>query len=108
MIVETKLTKEFERRMDELSKMNLDSDKYESAVNSTTKIADRLIEIEKAKKEPDKKKTQLVGYAIEVLKVGLPLTAAFFMGLISMNWEDRNIQTSTAGKASFRDLIRFK
>ena len=45
---------------------------------------------------------------IETAKVFAPIVAAFTMGLISMKWEKVDTLTSTAGKSSLREILRFK
>ena len=127
MDLKMKLTDEFESQMDELRNLEVGSDQYKVAVDGVTKLADRIIEIEKQEVEfemRDKdreideyfksqqaetdKKDRKNRTVVEMLKIGVPTVAAFAMGIISMKWEKLDTLTSTAGKSSLRDILRFK
>lgn len=54
--------------------------------------------------EKNQKKRNL----IDILKIGVPFVGAFAMGLISMKWEKVDTLTSTAGKSSLREILKFK
>lgn len=54
--------------------------------------------------EKNQKKRNL----IEIAKIAVPVLGAFTMGLISMKWEKFDTLTSTAGKSSLREILRFK
>lgn len=45
---------------------------------------------------------------IDVAKVVVPVVGAFTMGLISMKWEKTDTVTSSAGRSSLRDILKFK
>lgn len=127
MNLKTKLSEEFESQMTELNNLQVGSDEYKIAVDGVTKLADRIIEIDKMENDFKLKEDTLVSNevlktkeieiekkdrknrtVVEVLKVGVPTVAAFAMGIISMKWEKLDTLTSTAGKSSLRDLLRFK
>lgn len=127
MNLKTKLSDEFESQMDELNKLQVGSDEYKVAVDGVTKLADRIIDIQKMEAENEArdkdreidesfkseqvemdKKDRRNRTVVEVLKIGVPTAAAFAMGIISMKWEKLDTLTSTAGKSSLRDLLRFK
>lgn len=127
MNLKTKLSEEFESQMLELNKLSVGSDEYKVAVDGVTKLADRIIEIDKMENDFKSREDTLVSNeflktkeleiekkdrknrtVVEVLKIGVPTAAAFAMGIISMKWEKLDTLTSTAGKSSLRDLLRFK
>lgn len=123
MSVKQTLKEEFESQMAELAKLEVGSDKYKLTVDGVTKLADRIIEIEKNEKDAELKEYQIGNEAesinaeinnnrtrnvIEVVKVGVPVAAAFAMGIISMKWEKLDTLTSSAGKSALRDILRFK
>ena len=45
---------------------------------------------------------------VDIFKTAAPLVGAFVMGIITMVWEKTDTITSTAGRNSWRDLIKFK
>lgn len=127
MSIKEKIAEEFESQMDILHKMKLGTDEYKVTVDGITKLADRVIELEKLEAEKESKnadreldtyfKTQELCAAknesktrtkVDVFKTVTPLVVAFAMGVVTMIWEKTDTMTSTAGKISWRDLIRFK
>lgn len=83
-------------RVEHLEKLMADLDKAE--LDASTKME----QLESDKSE-QKRKSKL-----EIFKTSAPIVAAFLMGCISMVWEKNDTLTSTAGKSSLRDLLRFK
>lgn len=59
MSVETLLAQEIEEEFNELSKMEVGSEKYKMAVEGLTKLCDQKLEIEKMKSEQQLKRDQL-------------------------------------------------
>lgn len=123
MNVKQKLKDEFESQMDLLHKMDVGTNEYKLTVDGVTKLADRIIVIEKNERDAELKEYQLGNEAesinaeiknnrtrnvVEVIKVGVPVVAAFTMGIISMKWEKLDTLTSSAGKNALRDILRFK
>ena len=51
MSVRSNLVEEFESELEELSKMEVGTDTYRATVDGVTKLADRIIEIDKIEKE---------------------------------------------------------
>ena len=123
------LMQEWEEIKEELKYLDSDKQKdvYNTKVKRLTDIEQRLVDLEKNKLDNDtkvkiqeieaelkdhqlseEKKSQLNKNVIEILKVGLPIVGAFTMGIISMRWEKLDTLTSSAGKASLRDSLRFK
>lgn len=45
---------------------------------------------------------------VEITKIAVPVVAAFVMGAISMKWEKSDTLTSTVGKSSLRDILKFR
>ena len=94
-------------RITEIEKRLTDMEKTELEVEE--KAAGRDIE-EQLKRDQmmDEKKIQKSRNRIEVAKIIVPISAALAMGVGSMLFEVNHINSSTAGKASWRDLIKFK
>lgn len=123
MNVKRKLEEEFENQIDGLHKLELGSEKYKLTVDGVTKLADRIIEIEKNEKDAELREVEIENDAlskeaeiknnrnrnvVEVIKVGVPVVAAFAMGLVSMKWEKLDTLTSSAGKSALRDVLKFR
>ena len=93
-------------RIGQLEKLISDIERTEIEVEE--KAASRYIEeLERDKIESENKNTKTRN-KIELTKVIVPVVGAFVMGLISMKWEKLDTLTSTAGKNSLKDLIRFR
>lgn len=126
MSIKTKLVKEFESEMEELSKLGVGSEEYEEAIDGVTKLADRIIEIEKNEQEAsfkhyshanenelkamqlaDENRHQWIRNAIEGVKVvgGFGLTAWAFV--TSMNFEKEGTLTTEGGRTALRSLLKF-
>ena len=94
-------------RIGQLEKLISDIERTEVEVEE--KAASRYIEeqLERDKIESENKNAKTRN-KIELTKVIVPVVGAFVMGLISMKWEKLDTLTSTAGKNSLKDLIRFR
>ena len=123
MSVADYLEKEFTEEMSELENLEMGTDAYTSSINGATKLADRLITIQKNNDEYDTKIREIESNErvrmaeieqnkdrkkLEWAKVIVPVVGAFTMGLITMIWEKTDTMTLTAGKSSWKDLISFK
>lgn len=116
MDIEQKLVWVFEDHVDAIRDMKAGTEEHSEAVDSMTKIADRILEFEKLKQETllaektrkDELKDRRNRTVIEIVKIGVPTTAACVMGLVSMVWEKTDTLTLTAGKSSLRDVLKFK
>ena len=123
MSVADRLENEFELEMDELENLEMGTDAYTSSINGATKLADRLITIQKNNDEYDTKIKEIESNErvrmaeieqnkdrkkLEWAKVIVPVVGAFSMGIITMIWEKTDTMTLTAGKSSWKDLISFK
>lgn len=94
-------------RVEHLEKLLVDLEKKELDMSS---ISWKLDSEEKVRKEQMKAedKTNKTRNIIEACKIGVPVVAAFAMGMISMKWEKVDTLTSTAGKSALREVLRFK
>ena len=123
MSVADYLEKEFTEEMSELENLEMGTDAYTSSINGATKLADRLITIQKNNDEYDTKIREIESNErvrmaeieqnrdrkkLEWAKVIVPVVGAFSMGIITMIWEKTDTMTLTAGKSSWKDLISFK
>ena len=94
-------------RVANLEKLLVDLEKKELDVSSESWKLDSNESARKEQMEADFK-SQRSRNVIEVCKIGVPVVAAFAMGLISMKWEKVDTLTSTAGKSALREILRFK
>lgn len=123
MSVADYLEKEFTEEMSELENLEMGTDAYTSSINGATKLADRLITIQKNNDEYDTKIREIESNErvrmaeieqnkdrkkLEWAKVIVPVVGAFSMGIITMIWEKTDTMTLTAGKSAWKDLISFK
>lgn len=94
-------------RVEHLEKLLVDLEKKELDIDAVAGKLDieEHVRCEQIRAESKSNKTRT---AIEIAKIGLPLAAAFAMGLISMKWEKVDTLTSTAGKSALREVLRFK
>ena len=121
--IQYKLKENLSEQLDELKKISVEDEKFDGAVNGITKLMDRMIKIEEMRDQKDLKdearlieadmrikeiKELKAKNRLEVVKIVVPTTAAFVMGIISMNWEKFETMTTTAGKSALRDILKFK
>lgn len=126
MSVKNVLSDEFHNELKELRKLKVGTDEYRIAVEGVTKLADRIIEIEKNEQEAsikeisrmdenelkaaqleDEKRAQLIRNGIEGIKIvgGLGLAAWAFVA--SMNFEKEGTLTTEGGRNALRQLLKF-
>lgn len=123
MSVKQTLKEEFDSQMLLLHKMDVGTEEYKLTVDGVTKLADRIIAIEKNERDAEMREWQLGNETesinaqiktdrkrnwVEVAKIAVPTIGAFTMGIISMKWEKLDTITSTAGKNALREILRFK
>lgn len=127
MSIKTTLTEEFNDQMKDLHKLEVGTEQYSTAVNGVTKLADKIIDLEKIEIEREERikdrdteielKSQQMEIdkrdkrnqnLVNVVKIAVPTVAGFAMGIISMKWEKLETITSTAGRQALKDIIRFK
>jgi len=109
------LSGEFTARLEELGEAKLTSEEYKLATDGMTKVADRIIEIEKieaeqalkAKQAKDEKRDKIVRSVIEGTKVvgGFGLAAWAFVA--SMNFEKEGTLTTQGGRSAINQLLKF-
>ena len=127
MSVRSNLVEEFESELEELSKMEVGTDTYRATVDGVTKLADRIIEIDKIEKENSVKiDTQEQEYAIKAqqlkdekkdrfikncIAIGTFVGGVLVYGLAfiaSTNFEREGTLTTEGGKSSLRQLLKLK
>lgn len=121
--IQYKLTENLSEQLDELKKISVYDEGFDEAVNGITKLMDRMIKIEEMNDQKDQRDEAIIKEAelkireieelktknrLEVVKIVIPTTAAFIMGIISMHWEKIDTITTTAGKSALRDILKFK
>lgn len=126
MSIKHDLIEEFNNQLEEVSKMEVGTEKYKITMDGVTKLADRIIEIEKCEAESDiaeetrinnelskaeelriDKRDKIIRNVIEGVKVvgGFGLTAWAFVA--AMNFEKEGVLTTEGGKAALRSLLKF-
>lgn len=126
MSVKNAITEEFYDQLGRLGKMELGDDKYKNTVDGVTKLADRIIELEKLENESkfkadtreteyslkmqlmnEEKRAQMIRNGIEGVKIvgGLGLAAWAFVA--SMNFEKEGTLTTEGGRNALRQLLKF-
>lgn len=104
-----------------------DGEVFKAQMNRVNEIEKRLTELEKTEVEVEERaagrdmdeqlkyrqmeedlKSQKTKNRIEVTKIFAPLTVGALMGVAAMVYEKSDFLQSTTGKASWRDLIKFK
>ena len=94
-------------RVNQIEKQLTDLEKSENELSE--KEASREVDEQLRREQIESDvKVQTKRNQIEAAKVFAPIVAAFTMGLISMKWEKVDTLTSTAGKSSLREILRFK
>lgn len=89
-----------ENRIVDLKKATIDADIRNDTITDEYRFKSDQME----RDEKNQKKRNW----IEIAKIAVPVIGAFTMGLISMKWEKIDTLTSTAGKSSLRDILRFR
>ena len=128
MSIKNELIEEFNDEVKGLRGLQLGSDEYKTTVDGVTRLADRIIEIEKIEKDTkskeveresndylkmkqieDDKKDRWVRNGIEFVKVGGGLLAACGAFVLSMKFEEEGKLFSTeGGRSALRQLLKFK
>ncbi len=127
MSVRSNLVEEFESELKELSKMAIGTDTYKTTVDGVTKLADRIIEIEKNEKElaaqidaqereyaikvqqlKDEKRDRLIKNCITVGTFIGGITVYGLAFIASTNFEREGTFTTEGGKSSVKQLLKLK
>ena len=127
MSIKNDLVEEFSDELKELGKMEVGTDTYKSTVDGVTKLADRIIEIEKNEKEhaaqidaqereyeikaqqlKDEKRDRLIKNCITVGTFigGIAVYGLAFIA--STNFEREGTFTTEGGKSSVKQLLKLK
>ena len=114
MSMVTKLNVEIEDKLDEISGLDPATKEYSAAVDSVTKLMDRVIEIEKLemsetqneKQMEEDRKSRLVKNCIDVGSVVLPLAVTIWGAKASFKFEETGTITTSVGR-KFMDKIIF-
>lgn len=116
LTLKEKLEEQWVNELATLSEMDINDECYDIQVSRVEHLEKLMADLDKAELEASTKMEQLESEKseqkrkgkLEIYKISAPIVAAFLMGCISMVWEKTDTVTSTAGKLSLRDLIRFR
>lgn len=128
MSIKHSLVEEFNSELEELNTMQVGSDNYKIAVDGITKLADRIIELEKFEKESEakrledssnfmlkqetlenEKKDKIIKNILQGLGIGV--SAALYVGAFigSMNFEKTgHIFGTEAGRNSLKSMFKLR
>ena len=109
------LSSEFTTQLEKLGQMDCTSEEYKLATDGLTKVADRIIEIEKIENEQalkaqqvkDEKRDKLVRSVIEGTKVVTGFGLAAWAFVASMNFEKEGTFTTQGGRSAINQLLKF-
>lgn len=120
MDIKNNLVGEFEFRLDELGVLKLGTEEYKLATESLTKLADRIIEIEKIEseskkieRENDLKKKELIGdwidkglqLGVDIGKFGIAVGVYWLAFQASTNFEKIGTMTTPGGRGATDRLL---
>ena len=127
MSIKNELMEEFNDEVKGLRTLQLGSDEYKATVDGVTKLADRIIEIDKIQQEASAKQISQINEnelkaaqmaddridkwirnGIEFIKVGGGFALAAWAFVASMNFEKEGTLTTEGGKSALRQLLKFK
>lgn len=116
--VKEMLIEEWKKERDILNGLDVkkDSEAYERQMKRVAELERNIVDLDKNRMDnatktilsKDEEKNTKVKFVGDLFKASIPVAGAFAMGLISMRWEKVDTLTSTAGKASLRDALKFK
>lgn len=130
MSIKTELITEFRKRMDQTEDMSVESEEYKKSVEAISKIADRIIELDKIEQHDAEnsvkwelqetenklkteqmaaeKKSRWIGHGIEVVKVIGGLSIPVWAFLVSMVYEDKGkLPMTEGGRAALKSMLKF-
>ena len=124
MSVKSMLNEELETELEELKKIKIGGDDYKAAVDGITKLADRMIELEKLNNEAEErnknrevdaelkqaqleatKKDNRVKNAISIAGILIPIGVTIWGTLKSFEFEKDGTVTTLIGKGFINKLI---
>ena len=116
--VKEMLIEEWKKERDILNNLDVknDSEAYERQLKRVAELERNIVDLDKNRMDNavkatlsiDEKKNTMVQFVGDLIKASIPVVGACAMGLVSMKWEKLDTLTSTAGKASLRDALKFK
>lgn len=116
--VKKMLIEEWKKERDILNDLDVknDSEAYERQLKRVAELERNIVDLDKNRMDNavkatlsiDEKKNTMIHFVGDLLKASIPVIGACAMGLVSMKWEKLDTLTSTAGKASLRDALKFK
>lgn len=98
--IQTDRVMNLEKLMTDIDKVEIETE--EKAISKDIDERLKIHEIETNAKDQKRRNW------IDTAKVVVPVAGAFIMGLISMKWEKTDTLTSSAGRSSLRDILKFK
>lgn len=127
MSTERLLTNVIDRNLEVLTEMEVGSETYKSTVDSTTKLIDRMLEIDKFNTEYSEKieareteqeierermeherKDRIVKNIISAVSIGGGLVLTVWGTIKSLKFEETGTVTSTAGRKAINSLLFFR
>lgn len=124
MTIETLLNEEIKAEFEELKKIELGTEEYKTTVDGVTKLVDRAIELEKINIEQETKienqefdrdfklkqmerdqKNQLIGNAIAVGGIIIPVVVTIWGTLKSFEFEKEGTITTIMGRGFINKLL---
>ena len=127
MSIKNELMEEFNDEVKGLRSLQLGSDEYKATVDGVTKLADRIIEIDKFQQEAsakqisqinenelkaaqmaDEKKDRLIRNGIEVVKVVGGFAVAAWAFVARKKKKKEGTLTTEGGRSALRQLLKFK
>lgn len=129
MSIKTSLIAEFENQLKEVSKLEVGSEKYKVGVEGLTKLADRILEIEKLEQSEaeinakweaqdaeqemkqiqmhEDKKDRIIKNVMEGVKIVGGAGLAVWGFIASMNFEKEGTLTTEGGRETLKRIFRF-
>lgn len=127
MSIKQSLIDEYNSQLEELSKMEVGDEKYKIVVDGVTKLADRIIEIEKNESDSsikwesidrdnelkaiqmkEEKRDRIIKNCIEVGKIGGTSVLTAWAFVAAMNFEKTGHLFSTeGGRTALKSLLKF-
>lgn len=121
MDIETILRDEIKDEFDELGKIQIGSDEYETTVDGLTKLMDRAIEIDKintdaemkeaeaefkSKQMDDERKDRKVRNGIAIAGIVIPTTITIWGTLKTLKFEEVGTVTTIAGRNFMNQIFK--
>nr|DAJ97383.1 MAG TPA: hypothetical protein [Herelleviridae sp.] len=124
MDIKRVLSEEIQNEVEDLSKMELGTDQYKATVDGITKLADRVIELErvsieskdrvenraiendlKLKQIEDEQKDRRTKNLISAVSIGLPVVVTVWGTIVTLNFEKEGNVTTIMGRGFINKLL---